>query len=150
VTDSGYFPDGMPVPVPEPATAAFWEGCAARELRIQQCASCGQHRHPPVPICSRCRSFDHTWDVSRGAGRVFSYIVVHHSVYPATNAFVPYNVAVIQLDDCDGALVTSNVVDCPNDELSVGMPVRVVWEQVDDSLSLYRFTPSDVSEGRGG
>jgi 3-oxo-4,17-pregnadiene-20-carboxyl-CoA hydratase alpha subunit len=131
----------MPLPLPEPATATFWEGCAAHELRIQKCGSCGLHRHPPAPICSRCHSFDDGWDVSEGTGRVFSYIVVHHSVFPATNDVVPYNVSVIELDDCGGVLVTSNVVDCPNEALDVGTPVRLVWEQVDPSLSLYRFTP---------
>lgn len=149
MTDSRYFPSDMPVPLPEAGTAGFWDGCAAQELRIQRCANCGQYRHPPVPICSHCRSFDHVWDVSQGNGRVFSYIVVHHSVHPATNAVVPYNVAVIELDDCGGALVTSNVVDCENDDLDVGMPVRVVWESVGESLSLYRFTPSEAQEGGG-
>jgi len=131
----------MPVPVAEPTTATFWEGCAARELRIQRCASCGTFRHPPVPVCSHCRSFDDTWEVSRGDGRIFSFIVVHHSVFPATNDAVPYNVAVVELDDCGGVLVTSNVVDCPNDDLAVGMPVRLVWEPAREGLWLYRFAP---------
>jgi len=130
----------MPVPLPEPATAGFWEGCAGRELRIQKCANCGTHRHVPAPLCRACQSFEYAWDVSKGTGRIFSYIVVHHSVHTATDAIVPYNVSVIELDDCGGVLVTSNVVDCSNDDLYVGMPVRLVWEQVDPSLSLYRFT----------
>jgi len=131
----------MPVPVADALTADFWEGCAARELRIQKCANCGTHRHIPKPICSRCRSFDSTWDVSRGDGHIFSYIVVHHSVHPATEAVVPYNVSVIELEDCGGVLVTSNVIDCSNDDLYVGMPVRLVWEQAGPELSLYRFAP---------
>jgi uncharacterized OB-fold protein len=131
----------MPVPEPDAVTAGFWEGCAARELRIQRCASCGTHRHVPTPICSTCRSFDFTWDVSQGDGRVFSYIIVHHSVHAATDSVVPYNVAVIQLDDCGRVLVTSNVVGCSSEDLEVGMPVRVTWEEVSPSLSLYRFTP---------
>jgi uncharacterized OB-fold protein len=132
----------MPVPVPDAVTVDFWDGCAAHELRIQRCASCGTHRHVPAPVCRVCQSFDSTWDVSKGTGRIFSYIVVHHSVHPATDAILPYNVSVIELDDCGGMLVTSNVVDCSNDDLYVGMPVRLVWEQVDPSLSLYRFQPS--------
>jgi len=140
VTES-YFPEGVPLPEGDATTQPFWDGCAARELRIQRCTSCGLHRHIPTPICSRCRSFEYDWDVSSGNGRVFSFIVVHHSVHPATNDAVPYNVAVVQLDDCSNVLVTSNVVDCANDEIRVDMPVRVVWEQMDPSLALYRFTP---------
>lgn len=131
----------MPVPEADELTAEFWEGCSGRELRIQKCASCGTHRHIPKRICSRCRSFDYTWEVSGGDGRIFSYIVVHHSVHPATESVVPYNVSVIELEDCGGVLVTSNVVDCANDDLYVGMPVRLVWEPVDQELSLYRFAP---------
>jgi uncharacterized OB-fold protein len=131
----------MPLPEPESATADFWDGCAARELRIQRCVHCVTYQHPPAPICHNCQSFDLSWEVSEGAGRVFSYIVVHHSVHPATDELVPYNVAVVKLDDCGGMLVTSNVVDCANEDLYVGMPVRVVWERVAPSLSLYRFKP---------
>ena len=143
MTDAGYFPDGMPVPLPDEVTATFWEGCAAQELRIQRCSNCGKHRHVPAAICRACQSFEYSWDISTGTGRIFSYIVVHHSVHSATDEVVPYNVSVVELDDCGSVLVTSNVVDCSNDDLHIGMPVRVVWEQVDDSLSLYRFTPTD-------
>lgn len=132
----------MPLPASEPATGFFWEGCAVRELRIQRCADCGAHRHVPAPVCPRCRSFEYGWDVSRGNGHIFSYVVVHHSVHPATAAVVPYNVAVVELQDCGGVTVTSNVVGCPNEELRVGMQVRLIWEQVEPSLWLYRFAPA--------
>jgi uncharacterized OB-fold protein len=136
------FRQGMPLPERESETADFWEGCAARELRIQRCARCGTYQHPPGPICHNCQSFDLSWDVSQGMGRIFSYVVVHHSVHPATNDVVPYNVAVVELDDCGGTLVTSNVVDCANEDLYVGMRLRLLWEQVTPSLSLYRFMPA--------
>jgi uncharacterized OB-fold protein len=138
----------MPVPVPDAVTAPFWEGCAVRELRIQRCARCGTHRHVPSPLCHRCQSFEVSWDISAGDGRVFSYIVVHRSAHPATDERVPYNVAVVQLDDCGGVLVTSNVVDGADDDLHVGLPVRLVWEPVHPTLSLYRFAPVRSARGR--
>ena len=149
MTDAGYFHDGMPLPVVEPTTSVFWEGCAAEELRIQRCETCGNYRHPPSPICSNCRSFAHTWEHSEGGGRVFSYTIVHHSVHPASDERVPYNVSVIQLDDCGGVRVISNVVGCPNEEIAIGLPVRVTWEPVDPSLRLYRFTRREPGGCRG-
>ena len=138
----------MPLPAVDAVTAGFWAGCAARELRIQRCTSCGAYRQPPAVVCRTCQSFDSTWDESAGTGRVFSYTVVHHSVHPATDGSLPYNVAVIELDDCGHVFVTSNVVGCANDELRIGMPVRVVWDTVDDSFSLYRFAPvEDDNQG---
>lgn len=138
----------MPLPASDAVTEAFWQGCAARELRIQKCARCGAHRHVPAVICSECHSFEHGWEVSRGEGRVFSFIVVHHSVHPATAGRVPYNVAVIELDDCGGVFVTSNVVGCEDDDLHVGMPVRLVWERVSPELWLYRFAPRETQATR--
>lgn len=147
MTEPRTFPDGLPVPESDPLTAPFWEGCAARELRIQRCNSCGVHRHVPTPICSGCGSFDYGWDVSRGTGRLFTYTVVHHSVHPATASSVPYNASVIELDDCGGVFVTSNVIGCANEDLRVGMPLRLVWEPVPPTLWLYRFTPDGANPG---
>ena len=111
----GRYLEGLPLPQADATTEPFWEGCAARELRIQKCSGCGAHRHVPAVLCSRCRSFDYGWDVSRGDGRIFSYIVVHHPVHPATEPALPYNVSVIELEDCGGVHVTSNVVGCANE-----------------------------------
>jgi uncharacterized OB-fold protein len=144
VTEPRYLPEGIPLPESEPLTAPFWEGCAQRELRIQRCTGCGLHRHVPSIVCSACGSFDYDWDVSQGRGRVFTYTIAHHSVHPSTRTAVPYNVSVIELDDCGGVFVTSNVVGCAIDDLQVGMPVRLVWEQVSPDLALYRFAPAGV------
>jgi uncharacterized protein len=141
MTESGYFSDMMPQPLAEPSTAYFWQGCAARELRIQKCASCGAHRATPVPICSHCHCLEYEWEVSRGEGHVFSYTIVHHSVHPSTHERVPYNVCVVELDDCGGVLVTSNVIGCADEDLRVGTPVELVWDRVTEDLWLYRFTP---------
>lgn len=69
-------------------------------------------------------------------------MVVHRSTHPATDCSVPYNVSVIELDDCQGVLVTSNVVDCPAKSLRVGMPVELIWEETSPGTWLYRFRPS--------
>jgi uncharacterized OB-fold protein len=44
----------------------------------------------------------------------------------------PYVVAMVELDDEPGVRLTTNVVDCPVDEVTVGMPVEVVFEERED------------------
>ena len=150
--DSGgaYFPDGMPLPRLDANSRRFWEACNEHRLLVQRCAACGAHRAPPRPLCGRCGSFETDWSESRGRGRVFSYTIAHHSPHPAARDRLPYNIAVIELDDCEGILLISNVVGCPDDALRVDLPVEVVWEDRRDGQSLYRFRPIDGLEAVPG
>jgi uncharacterized OB-fold protein len=131
----------MPRPEPDALTAAFWAACREHRLVIQRCRACGTFRHLPHVLCGRCQSPSHEWVASAGRGTVFTYTIVGHSVHPATDHAVPYAVAVVALDDCGRVLVTSNVIGCDPQDVHVGMAVEVAWEDLDDGLSLYRFTP---------
>ncbi len=137
-----YFADGMPQPTLDPDTRPFWEACSDHRLLVQRCADCGAHRSPPKPVCWRCGCFESTWSESSGRGRVFSYTIVHHCPHPVAQHRLPYNLAVIELEDCDRVLLTSNVVNCPDSALRVELPVEVVWEDRRDGQSLYRFRPT--------
>jgi uncharacterized OB-fold protein len=95
----------------------------------------------PSPVCGNCQSFDYTDEESRGVGEVFTYTIVQQSAHPATSDAVPYNVAVIQLADCGGVKLISNVVDCPPDQLRVGMAVELVWDAIRADLNVPRFRP---------
>ena len=138
---SNYFGDGMPLPAMERDTAEFWEGCKEHKLLIQRCGQCGAYRHNPTPVCSQCLSFKHSFVESTGAGEVWSFIIVPHAVHPAVRGSVPYNAAIVQLNDCGGVKLTSNVINCENEDLYIGMPVKVAWEDHDD-VTYYRFEPA--------
>ena len=136
--------EGIPVPAPVIDTKAFWEYAKQQELRIQRCNRCWTFRFPPSPLCYKCHSLDFEWVRSRGEGRVYSYIIVHHPPHSALREQVPFNVAVVELDDCGQIRVTSNIVDCPEEEVRVGMPVELVWEEVTPEINLYRFRTRKV------
>jgi uncharacterized OB-fold protein len=91
-------------------------------------------------MCGSCQSTAYEWVESAGRGTVYTYTIVTHPVHPATKAVVPYNVVVVKLDDCGGVLVPGNVVDCPPEDVHVGMAVEVVFERVDDEIAIPRFT----------
>ena len=133
------FPSEMPRPQVEPLTEPFWAAAREGRLVIQRCTDCGAFRHLPHAICGSCQSTAHEWVPSAGRGTVFTYTIVTHPVHPATKAAVPYNVAIVELEDCGGVLVPGNVVDCPPEAVHVGMAVEVVFERVDDEIAIPRF-----------
>jgi uncharacterized protein len=45
---------------------------------------------------------------------------------------VPYVLALVELDEQDDVRLVTNIVHCGPDEVSIGMPVRVVFEECDD------------------
>lgn len=137
-----YLPEGTPLPTPTPDDQAYWDFIGRRELRIQRCAECARFRHPPMPNCPHCRSSRFDWQPVSGTGTVFTYTIVRHAAHPALKAALPFNVAVIMLDDADDVRIVSNVVDAAPDEIGIGMPVELVWEPREDGGWLPRFRKS--------
>jgi uncharacterized OB-fold protein len=120
-------------------TAFFWEGVPQGELRIQRCATCGALRHPPGPLCPKCRSVERTYVVASGEGEVFSFVVHHNPPIPGHET--PFVVAVVQLPE--GVRIVGNVVDCQPAEVGIGMPVRVTFRRMDDELVLPMWAPRE-------
>jgi uncharacterized OB-fold protein len=105
-----------------------------------RCERCGQARFPPTTYCSRCQAPEHLWIESTGRGRVFSWIVVRHPVPREVYAEdVPYIVAVVELDE--GVRIPSNIIDCTPELVHADLPVRVVFRDVNDQISLPVFRP---------
>ena len=128
-----------PLPRPTEDSAPFWEGAHKGELRMQQCGDCGHVRFPPAVLCARCLSQSSSWIKLSGRGTVFSWIVVHQSQHPAFNSDTPYNVAIVELEE--GIRLHTNVVECANEDLRIGMPVEVVFDKVSDEITLPKFRP---------
>ncbi|MFB6836622.1 bifunctional MaoC family dehydratase N-terminal/OB-fold nucleic acid binding domain-containing protein [Streptomyces sp. NPDC056361] len=124
-----------PRPVVNRDNAGFWEGVAAHKLLIQRCGDCAALRFPWLPGCADCGSRE--WDTveASGAGRVFSYVVMHHPSFPAFDP--PYAVGLIEL--AEGVRMISNVVGVPYDKVRIGMPVRLEFLRADEELELPVF-----------
>ena len=116
-----------PLPQRTPESAPFWNGCAQEELRLQRCAS-GHWWFPPGRQCPECWSADWRWERVSGRGTVFSFVVFQRSYHPAFREALPYAVAVIAL--AEGPRFLSRVVEIAPDQVRVGMPVAVTFEDV--------------------
>lgn len=122
----------------------FWTSGEDGRLRFLRCGGCGYFLHPPLPRCPRCGSREVAPAVVSGRGTVFSCTVNHHSWDGGTE---PYAIALVELAEQEGLRLTTNVVGCPPDEVRIGMPVRVAFEER-DGVWFPLFEP-DVPTGDG-
>jgi hypothetical protein len=128
-----------PLPRPTEDTAPYWEAAHKGELRMQKCGDCGLVRFPPSILCASCLSEKADWVKLSGRGTVFSWIVIHQSQHPAFNADTPYNVAIVELEE--GPRLHTNIVDCANEDIHIGMAVEVVFDKVSGDTTLPKFRP---------
>jgi hypothetical protein len=124
-----------PVPLPDDASAPFWEAAARHELVVQQCARCSALTHPPRSMCPACGSFERTFSNVSGKGRVWSWVVAHPPVLPAFQDRAPYNVVVVDLDE--GVRMIGNLQGEPRE----GLPVEVTFEDVEEGVALPQWKP---------
>ena len=118
--------DTRPLPPITPDTRAFWDGCAAGELRVQHCPGCTAVQFPPRARCIACGAQRLGWRAIAPRGVVYSFTVVHRAPSAAFREAVPYVVALVDL--APGARLMLNVVDCAPGTLAIGMPVRIGFE----------------------
>ena len=129
-----------PLPVISDSNREFWEGCKRGKLRLQKCGGCGHIRYPIAHACPRCLSYVFEWTDLSGRGEVFSYIVFYQLYNKAFEQDIPYNVALVQLEE--GPRMYSNVVDVDNDDVKVGDKVEVVFDAVTPEITIPRFRKS--------
>jgi len=121
----------------EALAGEFYAWCGRRELRFQRCSQCRAWRHVPRELCPECGSWRWEWAKSSGRGTVFTWTVAARAMHPAFQEDAPYAAVVIEMDE--GVRLVSQVVDCPPEELEIGMPVEVVFDEVAPEVTLPLF-----------
>lgn len=133
-----------PLPEIDEDTKPFWDGVKQHEFLIQRCAICGKFPPTHHPIgAAGCPDHGDTqmeWVKASGKGTVFTFVVFHRSFDPAFDKDVPYNVSVIELEE--GPLIMSNVIGIANDDIKIGLPVEVLFEDITDHYTLIKFRPT--------
>ncbi len=119
--------------------AFFWTSGADGVLRFLRCNACGFSIHPPGPVCPRCLSRDVAPHEVSGRGHVETFTVNYQQWIPGSD---PYIIAWVSIDEQPDVRLTTNLVDVEPDDVHIGMPVRVVFEHVED-VWLPLFTPAE-------
>jgi uncharacterized protein len=129
------------LPQPTPETMHFWDGTRNGELRLQRCDACAKIYFPPRPFCPACAARTVSVFAATGKAKLYSY-VIHHRPVPGFRP--PYSIAVVEL--AEGPRMMTNIVDCPQtpEALMLDMPLEVVFEKLDETITLPLFRPARV------
>ena len=117
----------------------YWEALKEHRLIVQKCAQCATLRHIPKEICARCHSTDYQWSELSGNGEIFTYTIVRRAPTPAYQADVPYVIAHVAMNE--GVRMIANLVDLNPDDVTIGQPVRAIYDDVTPDWTLLRFEP---------
>jgi uncharacterized OB-fold protein len=134
------------LPVPTAETAEYWAGCQRHELLIQRCTDCAAYQFYPRLLCTRCSGRSLQWVRASGRGTITSFTIVRRAVSAGYAAEVPYVVALIRLEE--GPTLMSNVVGCGVEEVVMGMPVEVVFDDWPGGVTVPKFRPASAGPGR--
>ena len=132
----------IPAPSPQPESDFYWEKCKAGELWLRHCKACDSAYFYPRDICPECFSRDTDWVHSSGKGTVHTFAIVHRGPTPPFRDRAPYVPVIVEL--AEGARMPSNLVECEPDPetIKVGMAVEVVFEALNDTITLPYFRPA--------
>jgi uncharacterized OB-fold protein len=128
-----------PLPRVDEESKGFWEACQRHELYVQRCTACGALRHYPRALCPACLSDRVEWVRCSGRGTVYTFTVTHQNQAAGFRDALPYVLAYVELEE--GVRMLSNIVGCAPEAVRIGMPVRVVFEDVTADVSLPKFEP---------
>ena len=129
------------LPQPTPDSLPFWEGTKQHDLRIQRCDQCGRFNFPPRMYCPQCLSERMGWVQAGGRGKLYSYVISHRAA-PGFEEEAPYVIAVVELDE--GPRMMSNIVgvEPQPEKLLADLRVEVVWDDVNEEITLPKFRPA--------
>jgi uncharacterized OB-fold protein len=120
--------------------AHFWQGGRDGELRFQRCGACGYYLHPPAVICPKCWSKDIRVEAVSGRADVLAFSINYQPWMPGPE--VPFVLAIVHPVEQDDLRLTTNIVNCPPDDVRVGMAVQVIFEpHVEDEVWIPLFEP---------
>ena len=131
----------VPPPVPQPESDFYWEKCKAHELWLRRCKACERSYFYPRDICPNCFSRDTEWVHSSGRGTLHTFAIVHRGPTPVFRDRAPYIAAIVEVES--GARIPTNLVGIDPDPklIKIGMPVEVVFQELDENINLPMFRP---------
>ncbi len=130
----------------EGEAAFFWTSGSEGVLRLLRCNACGFFIHPPGPVCPRCLSRDVAPHQVSGRGHVETFTVNQQQWVPGAE---PYVIAWVSIDEQPDVRLTTNLLDVEPEDVRVGLPVEVVFEQNDD-VWIPLFRPAERAASGGG
>ncbi len=135
-----------------PENEHFWRGGRDGVLQFLRCHACGYWIHPPSPVCPVCLSRDVAPEPVSGAGVIHTFTINHQPWIPTFDP--PYVIAIVALIEQADLRLTTNIIGCAPEEVTIGMPVHVRFEHHDDNgyevwLPLFEVVPPAANAAGG-
>ncbi|MGC4251732.1 MAG: OB-fold domain-containing protein [Sphingobium sp.] len=128
-----------PLPLPDPLSRPFWDAAREHRLCVQACGRCDHLAYPPEAACRKCGSSDlHFRDVS-GRATLHSWTVLHDPPSPGFRDRLPVILAVVELVEQKGLLLSTNLIDTVPGALRVDLPLEAWFEDVGNGCTLIQF-----------
>ena len=129
-------PGKKPRPTPSPLTRPFWEGTRRGKLMLPHCLACDRVHWYPRYLCPFCHATDIDWMEASGEGRIHTY-AVQHRAFGGWAEETPFVTAYIDLQEGDRmATVLRGVDPLAPEDIKIGAPVRVEFEDVGDDIHI--------------
>ncbi|HZV51381.1 MAG TPA: OB-fold domain-containing protein [Candidatus Dormibacteraeota bacterium] len=119
-----------------PVSVPYWAALRAGRLDFQRCRACGNAWLPPREECPRCLEADWAWETASGHGRVISWVVYHVAPNQMFASRVPYNVAIVELDE--GPRLITNLLGDDGRSPRIEAPVQLEIQE-EGGLAMARF-----------
>ena len=129
-----------PLPHIDEENRPWWEAAQRHELYIQKCRDCGDLRFHPRALCTSCMSSRTEWVRCKGGGKIYTFTVTNQNQAAGFRESLPYVMAWVELDE--GVKMMTNIVDCPPEQVKIGMPVEAVFDDVTPEVTLVKFRPA--------
>ena len=122
----------------DPIMAPFWNGCRAHKLILQRERAGGAVHWPPKPAYWKGGALEY-FEAS-GRGEVFTYVIGSEPFLPAFQHLLPHIMVVVQL--AEGPRLVGYMVNCTPAQMRFGLPVKIVYRQLTDDVTLPVWEPA--------
>jgi uncharacterized protein len=120
----------------------FWTSGEDGRLRFLRCRECGSFVHPPGPVCPACLCSDLAPEAVSGRATLVAFTCNVQQWIPGSE---PYLIGLVAIEEDESVRLMTNLVEVAVEEVTIGMPVEVLFEQHED-VFLPLFRPAG---GRG-
>lgn len=120
-------------------TKPFWDAAKNGKLVLQYCKDTGKPQFFPRPVSMANGKRNLEWREVSGRGKVYSYTNTW-SAWPGHEDRVPYLCALVELEE--GVRMLVNLLNVKNEDVKIGMPVKVCWEKLGEEINLPAFEPA--------
>ena len=138
MSDMNFSGFGEVLPEITELNAPFWQGLALGEVRLQKCGQCDAFQYPAETFCYECGAEGMSWVAVSGEGTVYSFTVVHQLYNKAFKPFLPYTVAIVQMDEGPRLLSAMLGLTRP---VRIGERVKPCIRVVDNDKAFLSYVP---------